>query len=128
MFAGNATSLVSRMLSSRFSATRSRPHVKVGLAVLESCQARVFQLESLLESRCDVGGTLAAGMGSVHGQDDLRSPSSRSSALDFLGGALDPSPSDEPPLPSRLLGLVPGRSGQLQSGAATRTLEIEECD
>ena len=79
MFAGNATSLVSRMLSSRFSATRSRPHVKVGLAVWESCQARVSELESLLESRCDVGGTLVAGMGSAHGQDDMRSLSSRRS-------------------------------------------------
>ena len=88
----------------------------------------MVRLESLLESRRDVGGTLAVGIGSVHGQDDLRLPSSGSSAFDFLAGALDLSPSDAPPLPFGLLGLVPGRSGQLQVGAATGTLEIEEFD
>ena len=40
---------------------------RVGLVALESCQARVSELEALLESRGNVGGTLVAGMGSSPG-------------------------------------------------------------
>ena len=97
---------------------------RVGLVALESRQARVSELEALLESRGNVGGTLVAGMGSSPGREDLRSDSSRRPALEIDGVSSAEPPFDEPPLP-RFLALAGGRSGQLQSAVAARTPEIE---
>ena len=128
MFAGTATAmavLCCRECRSEDSARLAAGLVfRVGLVALESCQARVSELEALLESRGNVGGTQVAGMGSSPGREDMRSDSSRRPALEINGVPWAEPPFDEPPLP-RFLALAAGRSGQLQSVVAAGPPEID---